>query len=134
MNLLALVLVSVGVLAQSACSDSTVVHPVDSGMNAEAGVDGNVLSTACATGQFRYDDQLCGYDQDASYVCNQAGDGKCYDTCTSSADCNDPARPYCSMLGLFSGANWNCHSTVSVARVAMAGSLTGIRVTAYGAR
>ncbi|MBN1773302.1 MAG: hypothetical protein JXB32_18715 [Deltaproteobacteria bacterium] len=48
--------------------------------------------------------------------CEQQGDLTMYIRCSSNEDCCESARPYCSVLGLFNGGDWNCNGTVRVCR------------------
>ena len=42
------------------------------------------------------------------------GDGLCYKACATAADCPDPARPNCSVLGLWKGGDWACNGRVRI--------------------
>jgi hypothetical protein len=44
------------------------------------------------------------------------GDNRCYKRCTSDSDCTDPDHPYCSVLGLFAGADNSCNQVVRICR------------------
>jgi hypothetical protein len=75
----------------------------------------------CKTGYFLYDDHSCpppgALDAGLSDAqCNQEGDLLCHERCTSDADCRDPSRPYCRILGLFANYDWNCNVGVRICR------------------
>jgi hypothetical protein len=38
--------------------------------------------------------------------------GECYLQCQTSADCTEPARPYCRLVGLMEGGDYVCNRTV----------------------
>ena len=48
---------------------------------------------------FRYTDKTCLYGTG----CTNVGDESCYQECNRSNECKDPARPYCTLLGLYNG-------------------------------
>jgi hypothetical protein len=77
----------------------------------------------CATHRFLYDDVSCppgaAIPLDAGLSpmqCTQEGDLLCHERCTSDADCSDRSRPYCRILGLFAGYDWNCNVGVRICR------------------
>ena len=73
----------------------------------------------CGTGQFLYDDFSCpppGVVILDAASCEHEGDLLCHERCTSNADCLDPARPYCRILGLFAGYDSNCNVGVRICR------------------
>jgi hypothetical protein len=76
----------------------------------------------CAPQEFLYDDTSCpppGPDPvDAAVFkqCMPAGDGLCHARCASNAECTDPARPYCGLLGLFASYDSNCNVGVRICR------------------
>jgi hypothetical protein len=82
-----------------------------------AGCD-ETRSPSCTAGDFLYDDQSCrALPPDAGTTdCVQQGDLTLYRRCTTAAECCEPERPYCSVLGLFNGGDWNCNATVRVCR------------------
>lgn len=43
-------------------------------------------------------------------------DTTCWAACNTSADCTDPAKPHCSMMGLLVGGDFLCNSKVRVCR------------------
>lgn len=78
---------------------------------------------ACAATEFRYDDVSCPppgpgpVDASVSTAqCTSAGDGLCHARCATSADCTDPTRPYCGILGLYAGYDDNCNVGVRICR------------------
>jgi hypothetical protein len=77
-----------------------------------------VAPDADAGCDFVYSDRLCSVpiDGDASGGCGEKGDGLCYQKCTTEAECHDPTRPHCSVLGLFNSGDYNCNRKVRICR------------------
>jgi len=66
----------------------------------------------CLDGEFEYLDQVC-TGQGPTW-CTERGDGLCYQTCTTTADCS---RGYdCVQLGLYERSDTCCSFTVNVCR------------------
>jgi len=77
----------------------------------------------CGPNEFLYDDGSCyapgpvGDSGVRSGVpCEQAGDLLCHERCHSDADCTDPARRYCRVLGLWDGTDYGCDGGVLICR------------------
>lgn len=68
----------------------------------------------CGEGQYLHSDLLGG--PDGEHPPEQVGSLRCYDTCTSDSDCQDPCLPHCSVQGLFSGTDFSCHETIRLCR------------------
>jgi hypothetical protein len=82
-----------------------------------------VLATACGkpdrvcgAGDFVYRDRACGAPlPGGTSTCSDVGDGLCHLRCASDADC--PAETaFCRTLGLYSGGDFNCNSSVTICR------------------
>ena len=71
------------------------------------GGDGGDASTC----DFVYQDRAC--PQQNTVPCTEVGDGTCYKKCKTDLECRDPKRPFCSVLGLWSG-DFECNSKVVV--------------------
>ncbi|HEX4474048.1 MAG TPA: hypothetical protein VH142_03155 [Polyangiaceae bacterium] len=78
---------------------------------------------ACTAHEFLYDDVSCNAPGpgpvDAAVFdnsCSPAGDGLCHARCATNADCTDPARPYCGILGLWADYDYNCNVGVLICR------------------
>jgi hypothetical protein len=68
----------------------------------------------CPSGKFLYEDSACSAPVGSS-SCTPRGDGLCHQRCDSNSDCGDD-RPYCRILGLFHGYDWNCNIGVRICR------------------
>ncbi len=69
---------------------------------------------ACAADWFLWDDYSGGPPPHAGG--GLEGDNRCYQRCGTNDDCKDPARPFCSILGLFKGGDYQCNGGVRVCR------------------
>lgn len=74
----------------------------------------------CGPHEFLYDDVSCpnpgaALHSDAGQ-CVQEGDSLCHQRCSSDADCTDPTRRYCRVLGLFASYDSNCNVGVRICR------------------
>src|SRR6478609_11288502 len=72
----------------------------------------------CGPNEFLYEDESCPPPAvaDAASKCEPEGDGLCHERCKTDADCTDPGRPYCRVLGVFAGYDYNCNVGVLVCR------------------
>lgn len=77
---------------------------------------------ACGLGEFLYEDRSCsapggsGSDSGAKVACFEEGDELCHRRCASDADCGDPCRPFCRVLGLWDGYDSSCNAGVRICR------------------
>ncbi len=104
---------ALGALLIGGCGDTRASAP----LAGPTGPDGGT----CPAGKFLYDDFSCPppIPLEAGTPkppCTPEGDHLCHERCSSSADCVDPARPYCRILGLYAGHDWNCNVGVRICR------------------
>jgi hypothetical protein len=103
-------IMAIGVIVATGCESAATSKQSEPLEGPEAGV--------CPSATFLYEDESCPGVTDAgsSLQCTQEGDGLCHERCNTDADCSDPGRPYCRILGLFDGGDWNCNAGVRVCR------------------
>jgi len=65
--------------------------------------------------EFVYRDEICSPFPDGGIACDEVGDGAVMLRCASSAQCPADA-PFCRVLGLFHGGDYNCNAQVLVCR------------------
>ena len=75
-----------------------------------------LMSSPCPTGYFLYRDSINGPMQSTGGrpPASPSGDNLCHQECTSDADCTDPCRPRCHVLGLYQGGDFKCNGRVRV--------------------
>lgn len=95
----------------SACSGSAVCEGEAAAPLAVADADGELR---CEEGRFLHSDFLG--SPEGGFPPEQKGSLRCYETCRSDADCNDPCLPHCSVQGLFSGGDYSCNATIRLCR------------------
>jgi hypothetical protein len=78
---------------------------------------------SCGADQYLYVDQGCDgpipspeLEAGVTGTCDDVGDGRCHRRCATDSDCTDPCRPFCSILGLFDGGDYNCNAGVRICR------------------
>lgn len=98
-------------LALAGCAGSGVCKAEEAAPLAVADADGTLR---CEGGRYLSSDLLGG--PDAPGPREQMGDLRCYDACTSDADCRDPCLPHCSVQGLFNGGDFSCNATIRLCR------------------
>src|SRR2546423_15662012 len=70
----------------------------------------------CSTDGFIHRDERCDAPlPDGGIHCVEVGTGDCYARCTTDANCSADA-PFCRLLGLYSGGDFNCNASVRVCR------------------
>jgi hypothetical protein len=70
----------------------------------------------CGAEDFIYNDLVCEAPTPSGGTsCSQIGDGMCHLRCTTDADCVTEA-PFCRILGLYAGADFNCNANVRICR------------------
>jgi hypothetical protein len=70
----------------------------------------------CSTNGFIYRDLRCDAPlPDGGGSCVEVGSGDCYPRCAIDAQCSADA-PFCRLLGLYSGGDFNCNASVRVCR------------------
>ena len=70
----------------------------------------------CSTDGFIYRDLRCDAPlPDGGMSCVEVGTGDCYARCTTDANCSADA-PFCQLLGLYGGGDFNCNASVRVCR------------------
>ena len=90
------------------CTSTPVDAPCDGGCATSA-----PHPAPCAAGEFHYADQACSnVPGDGGSPCDPMGDGRCYQTCTTSADCSSGYD--CTLIGLYHGTDTCCDQTVHV--------------------
>lgn len=73
----------------------------------------------CESDEFRFVDRVCGPPSrvdGGSRNCSRRGNGRCYQRCETDADCTNPDRPHCSVLGLFASGDYSCNNSVKICR------------------
>jgi hypothetical protein len=103
-----------------ACGAENSGSPADS--YTDVAVD-TADASPCVAGQYWYRDQVCGPvsggadagDKGITMACTEMGDGKCYRSCTSDADCLEAGWTHCGELGLFAG-NDVCTEKVKICK------------------
>lgn len=101
----ALALVSAGCAGSGVCEGEAV---------APLAVADETGTLRCEDGKYLHSDFLPG--RVGEYPPEQKGSLRCYDTCRSDRDCNDPCLPHCSEQGLFNNTDWICNNTVRICR------------------
>jgi hypothetical protein len=80
----------------------------------------SALVSSCGASQapqaplFVYRDTYCGLAVDGG-TCFDVGDGRMYPVCSSDSNCS-PGEPFCRVLGLFHGGDFNCNASVKICR------------------
>lgn len=79
------------------------------------GAGGFEEDVSCGPDEFRFVDEKChAPDPDGGQDCRQMGDGRCYRTCETDADCPDPERPHCAVLGLYANGDNYCNDSIEI--------------------
>ena len=81
----------------------------DSGADGAGGSPGTNCRPAppCPTGWFIYNDTICEWPL-SSGICfpNKSSDGLCYQSCSTSTDCTNPAFPVCASILMYKGSDY----------------------------
>jgi hypothetical protein len=96
--------IALGVLPFSGCGGSSAE---------DANCSELAHGPACPTGYFYFTDRAC---QAGGFGCQEHGDLLCHKSCTSDSDCDEGCRSHCRQIGLFSGGDYGCNSTVKICR------------------
>jgi hypothetical protein len=60
----------------------------------------------CPSGWYEYTDRACSHPWGTTLpACRSNGDGLCYQTCVTNADCGDPLFPSCGSITIFRGGD-----------------------------